>query len=386
MRKIVIASDSFKESLSSMEVAHHLEAGIRSHLPEVEISRVPMADGGEGTLQALVDATGGRICHSEVHDPLGRKLEAPFGLLGDGKRAVIEMAAASGLPLLAPEERNPLLTTTYGTGELIAAALDQGCESMMIGIGGSATSDGGAGMFQALGGSLLDERGEELGFGARELLSLDRIDCSGLDPRVKETEFLVASDVTNPLLGPRGAARVYGPQKGASPEMVEELEKALKVFASQIQKDLGRQVKDLEGAGAAGGLGAGLMAFLEAELKPGIELIIEANGLKEELKGAELVITGEGKIDSQTPEGKVPLGVAAAAQREGVPVVAVCGSFISGGEAVYQQGIQAVFSIIDRPLSLPEALDEAPEMLQRTGRALIGLITMAEGGFIDEGD
>jgi len=258
--KIVIAPDSFKGSLTALEAANAIEDGFRRVFPEAEIVKVPMADGGEGTVQSLVDATGGRIVKRIVTGPLGDKVEAQFGILGDGKTAVIEMASASGLPLIPPHKRNPMVTTTYGTGELIKAALDMDCRKFIIGIGGSATNDGGGGMAQALGVKLLDKDGNDIPFGGKGLLKLNRIDISTLDPRIAESEIVVACDVDNPLTGPRGAARVYSPQKGATPEMVEILEKALERFAEVVKRDLGKDVKNIPGAGAAGGLGAGLMA------------------------------------------------------------------------------------------------------------------------------
>ncbi|MBP6167007.1 MAG: glycerate kinase, partial [Aeromonas sp.] len=302
--KIVIAPDSFKESLSAMAVADAIEAGFKQVLPDATYVKLPMADGGEGTVQSLVDATGGRILPVEVTAPLGNKVQGFVGLLGDGERAVIEMAAASGIHLVAPEQRNPLLTSSVGTGELILAALEMGVTHLILGIGGSATNDGGAGMIQALGGKLLKADGTPIALGGAGLGELTTIDLSGLDPRLSELVIEVACDVNNPLCGPKGASAVFGPQKGATPEMVAQLDANLARYADCIEQALGKQVKDIPGAGAAGGMGAALVGLLGAELKPGIQIVIDALKLADEVADADLVITGEGRIDSQTIHGK----------------------------------------------------------------------------------
>lgn len=373
--KIVIAPDSFKGSLTALEAANAIEEGLKRVFPGSEILKVPMADGGEGTVQSLVDATGGRIVKKLVTGPLGEKVEAQFGVLGDGRTAVIEMAAASGLPLVPPEKRNPMLTTTYGTGELIKAALEMGCRRFIIGIGGSATNDGGAGMAQALGAKLLDEEDSDIPFGGGGLLKLERIDISTLDPRIAESEIVVACDVDNPLTGPRGAARVYSPQKGATPEMVEILDRALERFARIVKRDLGKDIKDVPGAGAAGGLGAGLMAFLNARLQLGVDIVIEATELEEKVKGADLVITGEGGIDSQTVYGKTPIGVAKVAKKFDIPVIAIAGGISDDASVVYEHGIDALMSIIPRPMSLDEAMAQGAKLLadaaERVARSLV---------------
>jgi len=352
--KIVVAPDSFKGSLTAIEVSDAIEQGIREVFPEAEIVKIPMADGGDGTVQCLVNATGGEILREKVTDPLGGEVLASYGILGDKKTAVIEMAEASGLTLVPENQRNPLITTTYGTGQLIKAALDQGCRKMIIGIGGSATNDGGAGMVQALGAKLLDKDGEEIGFGGGELKKVFRIDTKYLDNRLSETKVLIASDVSNPLCGPKGAARVYGPQKGATPEIIEELDESLSYFAELIKRDLNKDVKDIPGAGAAGGLGASLMAFLDAELRPGIEIIVEIVKLEQAIKDADLVITGEGKIDSQTIYGKAPIGVARIAKKYNVPVIAVAAIIGDDADIVYQYGINALIKISEPPMSLAE--------------------------------
>jgi glycerate kinase len=366
--KIVIAPDSFKESLSALEVANAVEKGFREVFPEAEYVKVPMADGGEGTVQSLVDATGGRIVETEVTGPLGERVSAFFGMLGDGKTAAIEMAAASGLHLVPREKRNPLVTTTRGTGELILAALDEGAEHIIIGIGGSATNDGGAGMIQALGGRLLDRYGQEIGPGGGSLSELADVDLSGLDERLKRVKIEVACDVDNPLTGPKGASAIFGPQKGASPEMVAVLDQNLQHYATVIERVLGKQVKDIPGAGAAGGLGAGLLAFLNAELKRGVDIILETVKFAEKIQGAALVITGEGRIDGQTIFGKTPVGVAKTAKRYGIPVIAIAGSVSDDSDVVLNHGIEALYSIVPGIISLEKAIENAEYYIKKVAR------------------
>ncbi len=369
--KIVVAPDSFKESLRAKEVAEIIEEGIKRVFPQVEVIKVPLADGGEGTIEAILEARGGKVISQEVASPLGERIKAHFGILDDGFTGIVEMAQASGLSLVPQPQRNPLLTTTYGTGELIKATLDRGCKRIIVGIGGSATVDGGAGMVQALGANLLNGKGKQISFGGGSLGEIVSIDMSSLDSRVKNTEVLVASDVDNPLCGPKGAARVYGPQKGATPEMVKTLEKNLAHFAMMIKKYLNKEVKNIPGAGAAGGLGAGLIAFLGAELRPGIKLMIEASRLEERIKGADLVISGEGRIDEQTVYGKTPVGVAEMAKKEKIPVIIIGGEIRGDVEALYERGVDAVVSCIDRILPRAEAMKEAKETLrQATERAM----------------
>lgn len=352
--KIVVAPDSFKGSLTAIEVSDAIEKGIKEVFPEAEIVKIPMADGGDGTVQCLVNATGGEILKEKVVGPLGDEVLASYGILGDKKTAVIEMAEASGLNLVPENKRNPLITTTYGTGQLIKAALDHGCRKMIIGIGGSATNDGGAGMVQALGAKLIDKDGEEIGFGGGELKKVFRIDTKYLDNRLSETKVLIASDVSNPLCGPKGASRIYGPQKGATPEIIEELDESLAYFAKIIKRDLNKDVRDIPGAGAAGGLGASLMAFLDAELRPGIEIIIEIVKLEQAIKDADLVITGEGKIDSQTIYGKAPIGVAKIAKKYSIPVIAVAAIIGDDADIVHQYGIDNLIRVSEPPMSLTE--------------------------------
>jgi glycerate kinase len=345
--------------------------GARAVFPKAEVVAVPMADGGEGTLDALVAGTGGRIITQSVTGPLGRPVGARFGLLGDGETAAIEMAAASGLLLVPRDQKNPLVTTTYGTGELIKAALALGVKRIVCGIGGSATNDGGAGMIMALGARLLKADGTSIGFGGGALTDLDRIDMSGLDPRLGQVELMIACDVDNPLCGPRGASAVYGPQKGATPELVEYLDGALGHLADVMARDVGRDVRNFPGAGAAGGLGAGLMGFLGARLRPGIEVVMEALRIDDLLAGATLVVTGEGRTDGQTLAGKVPMGVARRAATHGVPAIVVSGAVTPDADALLEHNIASLISICDGPMNLDEAMAHAAELLERaTARAL----------------
>jgi len=322
-----------------------------------------MADGGEGTVEALTYGTQGQFVDTEVTGPLGKKVTAKWGILGDSVSAVVEMAAASGITLVPAKKLNPLVATTYGTGELIRAALDAGCHKLIIGIGGSATNDGGAGMAQALGARLLDERGEELPRGGAALAKLSRIDISGLDGRLTKCEVVTACDVTNPLCGKQGASRVYGPQKGATERMCQQLDEALANYAKVIKRDLGIDVMDIPGAGAAGGLGAGLITFLGAKLLSGIEIVSEVVGLTGYLKEASLVFTGEGRIDTQTLFGKTVAGVAARAKAQGIPVIALGGAVAGDAEEFYQHGINATLSITPGPISLRKSMANAEQLI-----------------------
>lgn len=364
--KFVLAPDSFKESMTGKEAAEAMERGIKKVIPQAECIKVPMADGGEGTVQSLVDATDGEIYETLVTGPDGNPTKAMFGILGDKETAVLEMASASGIHLIAREKRNPLKTTTYGTGELIKAALDKGVKNILIGIGGSATNDGGAGMIQALGGRLLTESGEELSFGGGALNLLHTIDLSGLDKRLKAIKVEVACDVKNPLIGKTGASHVFGPQKGATPQMVEILDKNLEHYANMISSQLGKSIAYVEGAGAAGGLGGGLLAFLSAELKRGIELVVKYTELKNKMKGADYVFTGEGSIDGQTLFGKTPMGVSLTAKELGIPVIVLAGRVGTGCETLYENGITSILGIVSEATSLEEALKKGPENLERT--------------------
>lgn len=369
--KIVIAPDSFKGSLSAKEVCDCIEKGIRKVNNSVEIVKIPMADGGEGTVQSLIDSTGGTLVKKIVRDPLCRDVEAFYGILGDGKTAVIEMAAASGLPLLEFNERNPLITTTFGTGELIRDSLDRGCSNLIIGIGGSATNDGGAGMLMALGAKFLDKEGYSIGFGGKCLKWLHKIDLSDLNERIKKCNITAASDVSNPLCGTTGASYVFGPQKGADEDAVKVLDDALRHYAEVIKRDIGIDVADLPGAGAAGGLGSGLTAFLNAKLKKGIDIVIEATGFEDKVRDADIVITGEGSIDYQTQFGKTPWGVAAVAGKYNVPVIGICGSIGDGAEVLYSKGFKSIFSIIDKPMTLKEAIEKSAQLVEHASERII---------------
>ncbi|MCR4403939.1 MAG: glycerate kinase [Candidatus Acetothermia bacterium] len=375
--KVLIAPGPFKGSLSAPQAAEAIARGFKAALPQAELELVPLADGGTGTVAALVAATKGRLLTARVHGPLGEPVEASWGLLGDGTTAVIEMAAAAGLWLVPPGKRNPLKTTTYGVGELVRAALAHSPRRIIIGLGDSATVDGGAGLAQALGVGLLDSRGEAIPRGNEGLARLARLELGGLDSRLKGVEVLAACDVENPLLGPEGAASVYGPQKGATPEMVPLLERNLEHLAGVITRELGREVAALPGAGAAGGLGAGLAAFLGAELRLGIELIKEVLNFEARLADADLVITGEGQVDRQTAFGKAPLGVARSAKRSGKPVICFAGAIGSGAEGVYAQGIDALVPIVPGPISPEEALARAEQLLEEAAARTARLLELA---------
>ncbi|MEZ2583954.1 glycerate 2-kinase [Kluyvera intermedia] len=372
--KIVIAPDSYKESLSATEVAQAIEKGFREIFPEAQFVSVPVADGGEGTVEAMIAATQGRAVTSTVTGPLGDTVEAQWGISGDGSTAFIEMAAASGLALVPPELRNPLITTSYGTGELILQALESGVKKIIIGIGGSATNDGGAGMVQALGAKLGDANGADIGFGGGSLMSLNYIDISGLDARLQNCSIRVACDVTNPLTGEFGASCIFGPQKGASEAMIGELDRNLAHYAEVIKKSLRVDVKDVPGSGAAGGMGAALMAFLGAELLSGIEIVTQALNLEEHIHDCTLVVTGEGRLDSQSIHGKVPVGVASVAKKYHKPVIGIAGSLTRDVGIVHQYGIDSVFSVLNRIGSLEEAFRDAADNIYLTSRNVAATI------------
>jgi hypothetical protein len=365
--KIVVAPDSFKESMSAKEVCDSIEKGLLSVSKDWEIVKVPMADGGEGTLEALIDATNGKIFNEKTLNPLGEEITSRFGILGEKNIAIIEMASTSGLELISPEKRNPYITTTYGTGQLMLKSLEQNVEEIILGIGGSATNDGGAGMLQALGAKLLDKNGNEIGFGGYELSKLDKIDFSNLDKRLKNIKILVACDVTNPLTGKNGSSYIFGKQKGATPEMIEVLDKNLLHYSKIIKRDLGFDVNDIPGAGAAGGLGAGLLT-LGAILKKGIEIVIEANELDKKVQGADLVITGEGSIDGQTRFGKTPYGVVSVAKKYNIPTVTLTGNVGKDIDILYDYGFDAIFSIMQGVDTLENALKNGKENIEKTAK------------------
>lgn len=374
LMRVVVAPDSYKGSVSAIGVADALERGILKIFPSAEVCKIPIADGGEGTVEALVAATGGKLQSAQVRGPLGETLTAQWGILGDGKTAVIEMAAASGLPLVPKDKRDPRITTTFGTGELIRAALDAGLRKIIIGIGGSATNDAGVGMARALGAKFLSQDGAQLPPGGGSLKNLARIDLTGLDPRLQETEITVACDVDNPLCGPRGASAVFGPQKGATPEMVQELDAALLHFAQCARETTGRDVAGLAGAGAAGGLGAGLMFFTPAKLKPGVEIVLDAVNFAAIVKDAAFVITGEGRTDFQTAYGKAPVGVAKVAKQFHVPVFCISGGLGEGADDVLAQGIDATMSICCGPSSLEECMKDGAILIEEAAARLCRIL------------
>jgi len=372
--KIVIAPQAFKGSLDAPEVAEAIGRGVRQVFSDAKLVLLPVADGGEGTVRAMVQSSGGRTVATRVLGPLEAPLNATWGLLGDGQVAVIEMAAASGLPLLRREDRNPMRTTSYGTGELIRHALDQGVRKIIVGIGGSATNDAGAGMARALGARFLDADGRELPLGGGSLRRLARIDTSALDPRLAETEVEVACDVNNPLVGPTGASHVYGPQKGADQQMVRDLDVGLSLFADVVSRDLGVDVRDVPGAGAAGGLGAGLIAFAGARLQSGVEIVFRAIRLEEKLDGASLVFTGEGRMDSQDIYGKAPMAVAERAARLGIPSIAIVGSTGRDYRVVFDHGLDAVIGTVNRPMPLDRAIAESSRLIAEAAMRACRLI------------
>lgn len=370
--KIVIAPDSFKESLSAPLVAEAIAAGLRQAAPHAECVCIPMADGGEGTVEAILAATGGEKRINLVQDALGRPINAQWGWL-PGDTAIIEMACAAGLEHIAVNERAPLRASSFGVGQLIAHALDLGARHIVLGLGGSATNDAGAGMLQALGLRLLDDHGNTLAPGGAALTKLTKIDRTGFDPRLKEVRFTIASDVNNPLCGPTGASAVFGPQKGASPEQVQTLDQALGHFADKCAEILDQDHRLAPGAGAAGGLGFAAHAWLKASFRPGVEVVAELGGLAQAIQGAQLVFTGEGRMDAQTLHGKTPMGVAKIAQAAGIPVIAIAGSLGDGYQALYQKGIVAAFSLVSGPMTLDQACANAPQLLKDRAQDILRL-------------
>ncbi len=376
--RVLIAPDSFKGSLSSPEAAQAIAAGVEEVYPEAVTDQLPVGDGGEGTVEAMIAAAEGERITVQVTGPLGEALESEYAVIGEGT-AVIEMAAASGLGLVAKEKRDPLRASTRGTGELIRHAIERGNREIILGIGGSATNDGGTGMAAALGYRFLDGEGRELDPGGGELGKLKRIDSSGVDPRIKETVVRVACDVSNPLIGPSGASAVYGPQKGASPEKVQKLDAALAQLANVVERQCGMAVTEEPGVGAAGGLGYGLRVFCGASLESGIELVLDAVGFDERLEGVDLVITGEGKVDGQTAYGKVPAGIAGHARKKGVPVLLIAGDIDEGIDTLYALGIDAVMSTVKRVMPLEEAMLYAGELLTDASARAMRMVRLGEG-------
>ncbi len=372
--KIVIAPDSFKESMTALEAATAIEEGFKLVLPEADYIKVPMADGGEGTVQSIIDATGGTLKTLTVTGPLQTPVEAFYGISGDRKIAVIEMAASSGLDKVPFDKRNPLNTTTYGFGELIKDALDEGVSEILLGIGGSATNDGGAGMIMSLGGRLLDKDHNPITPNGKGLKDLAYIDNTQMHPRIKEVMIRVACDVDNPLTGEHGASYIYGPQKGGTEEQLKQLDANLSHYADLINTFLGKDIKSIPGSGAAGGLGAGIMAFLEGKLERGGDLLVDILDLETRIKGADLVITGEGGINHQTIYGKTPIAVSKIAKQNGVPTIALAGCLNDGHESIFEEGIDAVFSIIPEFTSLEDALQNGYHNLKHTARNCASLI------------
>lgn len=369
--KIIIAPDSFKGSLSAIAGAKAIDRGIKKVFAEAETVLLPIGDGGEGTMETLVAATGGKIIKVQVTGPLDNKVEAAYGVLGDGVTCVIEMASASGLHLVPEEKLSPLQATTYGTGELIHQALEDGYSSFIIGLGGSATNDGGAGMLQALGVRLLSNSGDEIGFGGGELQKVNKIDLTGFDQRISQSRFIIASDVQNPLIGPEGASHIFGPQKGASPKEIELLDINLKKWADEILEATTVRLHDKPGAGAAGGIGGAFQAFFPVEMRRGVDVVLDYIGLDQELQGTDLIITGEGRVDHQTVFGKTPLGVAQRANAKGVPTVILAGSVGKGTEVLHNFGVVSIFSIINTPMTLKEAMENAADLLEESAEQLV---------------
>ena len=377
--KIVIAPDSFKDSLSAEKVADAIAAGLADVMPHAQLVKCPMADGGEGTVEAIVAAGNGQLRRNHVQGPLGAPVEAHWGWLPDSHTAIIEMAEASGLQLLKPEQRNACITSTFGTGELIKAALDAGARRVILAIGGSATNDAGAGALQALGLGLFDAQGNHLPRGGMALAHVARIELSDLDPRLAEVRFEIAADVNNPLCGEHGASAIFGPQKGASAEQVRLLDQALGHFADHCANVLPKDVRHEPGSGAAGGLGFAAKAFFGAQFRAGVEVVAELVGLAEAVKGADLVITGEGRFDAQTLRGKTPFGVASIARAEGVPVVVLAGTLGEGYQALYEHGINAAFAIASGPMTLQDACARAAPLLTDRARDIARLLILARG-------
>lgn len=374
--RFVLAPDSFKESLTAKEVADAMEIGIKKVFPDAECIKVPMADGGEGTVQSLVDGTNGKMYEVSVTGPLGESVNARYGILGDNETAVIEMAEASGIHYVEKEKRNPLITTTFGTGEVIKAALDKGVKKVIIGIGGSATNDGGAGMIQALGGRLLDQYGNDLPFGGGALNKLSKIDLTNFDKRINDIKIEVACDVNNPLTGEEGASAIFGPQKGATEEMINMLDSNLSHYAKIVKDQLGKDMASKNGAGAAGGLGFALISFCNGELKPGIEIVIKYSNLDTKIQGASYVLTGEGSIDEQTKFGKTPYGVAQIAKKYKIPVIAVAGNIGKGVEELYDLGFNSILSIMPGVMTLEKALSTGKENIERTVENIARLLVI----------
>jgi glycerate kinase len=369
--KIIIAPDSFKGSLSAVEAAKSINKGVINAFSNAETILLPVADGGEGTLETLVTTTNGELREVSVIGPLGKKVNAVYGVLGDGKTCIIEMACASGLALVPEGKLAPLEATTFGTGQLIKQALDDGFSSFIIALGGSATNDGGAGMLQALGLKILDKDGQEIGYGGGNLESITCVDMESFDKRIKTSKFMIASDVQNPLIGSHGASYVFGPQKGAVPDVVELLDKNISHWADKVADVTGVYLHDQPGAGAAGGIGGAFQAFFPAEMRRGVDVVLDYIHFGDYLSHADLVITGEGQVDHQTASGKTPFGVAQAAKKKGVPTIILAGSVGEGIEVLYESGVVSVNSIIDKPMTLNESMNQAAQLLEKSAEQVV---------------
>ncbi|MAU64592.1 MAG: glycerate kinase [Dehalococcoidia bacterium] len=374
--KIIIAPQAFKGSMSALKVTEAMSEGALKMFPEAEIVMCPVADGGDGTLETLVDISNGEINKCSVHNPMGKIIDAEWGAMGDGKTAVIEMARSSGLALLDPKKLNPLKASTYGLGELIQDALNKGFKKFIIGIGGSATNDAGAGMAQALGVKLLDGKGVEIAPGGINLMNLNTIDMSGIDDRILDSDFQIACDVTNPLTGPEGASEVYGPQKGATRKMIDDLDASLQNFNEIVIKTFNKDLSKVPGAGAAGGLGAGMITFTDATLRTGIDIVLDAVELNEKIAKADLVITGEGAMDFQTIYDKAPIGVAKIAKQHGIPTIGISGMLGKNYQIVHEHGIDAAVSIVTGPMTLPEASEKSYELISNSVSECLRLINI----------
>lgn len=372
--KFVLAPDSYKESMTAREAALAMERGIKKIFPDAICTLIPMADGGEGTVQSLIDAMNGELVSANVKDPLGREVEASYGFIEENKTAIIEMASASGLHLIKPEERNPLITTSYGTGELIKDALDKGADRFIIGLGGSATNDGGVGLLQALGARFLDKSGSELSYGGAALKELHQIDLSNFDNRLQNAYFEIASDVTNPLIGKEGASRIFGPQKGADEEKVVQLDEALTHYGMIVKDITGKDVAMAEGAGAAGGLGAAFLAFFNSNMQRGVDIVLKLTEFTDKIEGADYVFTGEGSIDGQTVFGKTPYGVSKAAQAHNIPVIGFGGKVDKEADVLYQHGFQAIFCILSGVTDIETALKNGAINLENTTETVCRMI------------
>lgn len=371
--KVVIAPDSYKGSLTAMEVANSIEEGIIKYNKNIEVVKVPMADGGEGTVQALVDATGGKIINLKVCDPLLREIDSFYGILGDGKTAIIEMAAASGLNLLHKNELNPLITSTYGTGQILNDAIEKGCRKIIVGLGGSATNDGGAGMLRALGIRFLNKEGRDIPEGGGVLKNLYKIDKKNFNTEILKCEIIVACDVDNTLCGINGATNVFGPQKGASEDDIRILDEGLSEYSKIIKREFGVDVLNVSGSGAAGGTGAAFLV-IGAKLESGVDIVIRETNLVEALKDSDIVFTGEGRIDFQTKFGKAPYGVAKEAEKIGLPVIAICGEIGEGYDELYNHGFTSIFSIVNKPMTLEDSIKDSKKLINDVSERVIRLI------------